>query len=679
MARLTIEQVKAPDFSASSEMLARAGESFNTGVESAKGILDKYNQGQQAKGDQALIGALAGLKSEDELSNFLQTTDLTSVNISDKMKENILGARATILGNNSTRQSTLNNADSNSRANAAEGRTAAEYLDGVVKRDEMRGLTSSYIGALQEGQQYGSGGGLNDREILAKTIEAEARGEGYTGKLAVGAVVRNRAATGKYGGSSITDVIMKDGQFSAWNGETGYAGGEGAVDMRNLRVSDESYAAADAVLSGQYEDPTGGATHYYNPDKATPAWGRGQNPSANQWSTIGNHVFGNPDGIRPPGSTGPVQGYDPSRVTSNNVGGQKASDFLAAVSASTKMTPDEASKLLTSVLDQQRQGDAAIQAANTAIKEAEAAGQAQALADATRSAILNTNNLSGDAVTREILSFGGASPSAVLEAAGQNRDKFGGVISPNVPQDQQVTDALGRTSATDATQVSNDPIVRSFEMAKSFDSSKDLGKDLMSEFNVPTDSGLDSVYVEKTITRMANDAGVTPGQMAATLSQTSQGNFQQFNDMLGADPGTEFYSSIMSLSNNNFGQEASASYEAIQSDASKRSTERASAELQLSAASSRAVKFPVGSEQRVAADAEVAALKDTLLKGMTPQEREQNLRDYVVKTGMGSRLQGLDPNSPEFFRAMAQLEETVKADTSLTPNEKELLLRDIRG
>jgi hypothetical protein len=46
---------------------------------------------------------------------------------------------------------------------------------------------------------------------------------------------------------------------------------------------------------------------------------------------------------------------------------------------------------------------------------------------------------------------------------------------------------------------------------------------------------------------------------------------------------------------------------------------------------------------------------------------------------MGSRLQGLDPNSAEFFRAMSQLEETIKADSSLSANEKELLLRDIRG
>ena len=672
MARLTIEQVKAPDFSASSEMLARANGSFNSGLESAKGILDKYNEGQTAKGDQALVGALAGLSSEEELANFLQTTDLTQMNISDTMRQNILTARESILGNNATRQSTTNAADANSRANAGEGRVAAEYADGVAARDELRGLTPSYVAALQEGQRGGYGASGNEREMLAATLQAEAGGEGVGGMLAAGAVIRNRAETGKYGGNSISGVIMQPGQFSAWNGVTGYAGGEGAIDMNSLRVSEDAYAAADAILSGNYQDPTGGATHYYNPDVASPAWGQGQNPGGGQWTTIGNHVFGNPDGVRASAS-GPVEGYVPGAITSNPMGGQAAADFTAALQAGTRMTPDQAAKLFNSVLGQQAQGQGLIDAA-------EARRQGEAVAAATRDAILNPNNLTPDAVTRDLLSIDGVSAANILATAGQDRSAFNGVIAPALAPDTEVNAALARTGAADAAAAGNDPLARSFALAETFDNAEGgAGTALLSQFDVPEGSGLDPAYVDRRLQAMADDAGVTKGQMAATLSSVAQGNYEHFDRMLNAAPDEQIYASTMSIANRDFGAEAQATLETQRGEQSRREADRASAELQLSTARTRAAKLPAGSDARRAADAEVVNLRDTVLRGMTPQEREQNLVDYISKTGMGSRLQGLDPNSAEFYRAMAQLEEAIKIDSTLTANEKELLLRDIRG
>ena len=131
-------------------------------------------------------------------------------------------------------------------------------------------------------------GSFSDREILALTLQAEAGGEGYDGMLAAGSVIANRAASGKYG-EGISGVIMKPGQFSAWNGVTGYAGGEGAIDMDKVRPGKSALKAADAIISGDYTDVTGGATHYYNPNVASPAWGG--NVGSN-WTDIGNHRFG---------------------------------------------------------------------------------------------------------------------------------------------------------------------------------------------------------------------------------------------------------------------------------------------------------------------------------------------------------------------------------------------------
>jgi spore germination cell wall hydrolase CwlJ-like protein len=129
---------------------------------------------------------------------------------------------------------------------------------------------------------------LSDREILALTLQAEAGGEGYEGMLAVGSVIKNRVDVGGYG-KGIRGVIMKPAQFSAWNSVTGYAGGEGGLNMDKMRPSKTALEAADRILSGSYEDPTGGATHYYNPSVATPKWGP---KNTKDWRTIGGHIFG---------------------------------------------------------------------------------------------------------------------------------------------------------------------------------------------------------------------------------------------------------------------------------------------------------------------------------------------------------------------------------------------------
>jgi len=125
---------------------------------------------------------------------------------------------------------------------------------------------------------------LTQRDLLAKTLQAEAGNQGYNGMVAVGSVIMNRLG----GGSDLGKVILQPGQFSAWNSITGYAGGEQGQDM-DFTPSARAYEVADALLSGNYEDPTGGATHYYNPQLADPNWGAS---AGGDWQTIGSHIFG---------------------------------------------------------------------------------------------------------------------------------------------------------------------------------------------------------------------------------------------------------------------------------------------------------------------------------------------------------------------------------------------------
>lgn len=677
MARLTIEQVRAPDFSASSEMLARAAESFNTGIESAKGILGKYNEGQQAKGDQALLGALAGLSSEEELESFLQNTDLASMNISDTMRQNILGARGVILGNDSTRQSVVNARDSNSRANAGESRVAAEYADGVAARDEMRALTPAYVSALTEAQQYGRGASTAPGETPS-WIRYENQNATRNDPLNP-ALVDSMSFLGEMGIEMrvVSGGQEAEGEGGERTGSTRHDHGNAAdVDfyMGGRRLSTENpddipiltqivqQARANGVTGfGEGADYMGaGRVHIgFGPESVWGAGGSSEN--APEWlrAAVGGAPLGSPRTSTTP-------------VTSNPMGGQAAAEFAAALQAGTRLTPDQASQLFNSVLDQQAGGQ-------SLIDTVEAARQAELSAEATRAAILDPNNLSQTDVQRDLLSTPGLSFGNQLTTAGQDLSTYAGVIAPAVSPDAEVNAALERTRAADAAAAGQDPLSRSFELAQTFGAAEDVGGALLSEFEVPEGSGYDAEYVNRRITQLADDAGVTPAEMAATLSNVSQGNFQQFEAMFNAASDTDMYRTVLDLAKRDFSEENRDIYDRTQRESVSREAQRSAAELELTTARSRALKLPEGSPEREAADREVAALRDTLVAGRTPQERQQGLRDYISQTGMASRLQGLDPNSTEFNQAMLQLEEYIKVDPTLTDTEKELLLADIRG
>lgn len=125
---------------------------------------------------------------------------------------------------------------------------------------------------LPTGQQ-GEGAESGDLALLARLISAEARGEPYTGQVAVGAVVMNRVEHPSFP-NTISEVIFQPGAFSCML--------DGQWDEP---VADSAYQAARDALAGA--DPSGGAIYYFNPVTATNAW---------IWSrpeiiTIGKHRF----------------------------------------------------------------------------------------------------------------------------------------------------------------------------------------------------------------------------------------------------------------------------------------------------------------------------------------------------------------------------------------------------
>ena len=112
-----------------------------------------------------------------------------------------------------------------------------------------------------------------DINLLAKLISAEARGESYTGQVAVGAVVLNRVAHSSFP-DTISGVIYQKGAFSCVTDSNWYA-----------ETTESAKRAARDAINGW--DPSGGAIYYYNPRTATSQWIY----SRPKIVTIGKHVF----------------------------------------------------------------------------------------------------------------------------------------------------------------------------------------------------------------------------------------------------------------------------------------------------------------------------------------------------------------------------------------------------
>ena len=141
-----------------------------------------------------------------------------------------------------------------------------------LKADGVAGpKTIRYLGL--EGSGSGSGYNNSDVTLLAKLIAAEARGESYTGQVAVGAVVLNRVSHPSFP-DTIAGVIYQKGAFSC-------------VNDSNWSVSPDSTSlkAARDCINGW--DPSGGAIYYYNPKKTSNSFMH----SRPVITVIGNHKF----------------------------------------------------------------------------------------------------------------------------------------------------------------------------------------------------------------------------------------------------------------------------------------------------------------------------------------------------------------------------------------------------
>lgn len=143
-------------------------------------------------------------------------------------------------------------------------------VDGIAGPATLKAM--GIYGSSSSGSSSSSSNSSNVN-LLARLIYGEARGEPYTGQVAVGAVVMNRVKSSSFP-NSISGVIYASGAFDAVR--------DGQI---NLTPNSDAKKAAQDALNGW--DPSYGAIYYFNPSTATNKW---------IWSrpmtvTIGRHRF----------------------------------------------------------------------------------------------------------------------------------------------------------------------------------------------------------------------------------------------------------------------------------------------------------------------------------------------------------------------------------------------------
>ena len=143
-------------------------------------------------------------------------------------------------------------------------------VDGIAGK---RTLNAMGIMSSSGSSSSSSSSNSSNVSLLARLIYGEARGESYTGQVAVGAVVLNRVKSSKFP-NTISGVIYQSGAFDAVS--------DGQI---NLSPDSTAKKAAQDAINGW--DPSYGAIYYFNPNTATNKW---------IWSrpmtvTIGKHRF----------------------------------------------------------------------------------------------------------------------------------------------------------------------------------------------------------------------------------------------------------------------------------------------------------------------------------------------------------------------------------------------------
>lgn len=141
-------------------------------------------------------------------------------------------------------------------------------VDGIAGTKTLQAM-----GIFNSSNSSSSSSNSSNLNLISRFVYAEARGEPYSGQVAVAAVILNRLKSSKFP-NTVSGVVYQQGAFTCVS--------DGQI---NLSPDATAKKAAQDAINGW--DPTYGAVYYFNPKTATNKW---------IWSrpmtvTIGNHRF----------------------------------------------------------------------------------------------------------------------------------------------------------------------------------------------------------------------------------------------------------------------------------------------------------------------------------------------------------------------------------------------------
>lgn len=690
--RLQWRNVNAPDFSSTSNILANASRTLDSGLSNASDLLKTYQEGRQAVGDQSILADIAGIKSEEELGAYLTSGALEGRNLSPDMQKTVLGLRDQVIGYGqgranvaSTEAGTKNTLGRLAIAQAAEGRTAAEYQDGVEVRDARRALTPLAIAARREGNTQGRPNPStyikysNSNATRNKPINDNlAQSMGFLGDMGVTMNVISGGQDAKGEGTRRTGSTRHDHGNAA---DVDFYVGDRKLDWNNqadLPVLKEivARARANGVTGIGAGDDYMGAGRFHIGFGSEATWGAGgKGENAPSWL---NEAVANAGHYAGDGHN--HGGGQPVTVNGEGAAYSALADAIAA-------NPNVGTEFGMGLLDQAMKSQTVGQGQ---IDERQAAQIQEQSAASILSAIQDPNNLNQGDVQRAVvedLQNQGLSAEDTLSGAtrsGKAAEALQSVLAPQAEVPGVVADTVANAVNASERQLEANPQTILFNEAQEFESD-------------PTGSvkaaikGIDGVEAEYSdrdvdvfIRSQAEKLGVTPGVVASAMNNIAkplpEGGILGRAFLPDATIENRFpEEELASFVESNFSEAARNQYESSRLVNRQRTGEIKAQESDIKRDLTRAQKLPQGSAERAQIERAAEEKASQVLRGITQTEAQNRLKQHLQQSGMASRLRNVEQGSEEFNRVVRQIEADILGDPGITETEKELLIQTLRG